>query len=501
MTIAVLASCNRAQVPDSYTEAGKPADIYPDYQGVTVPVNMAPLHFMLNTPADEVVARFKAGSEELVLSGPKVCADADEWQALVSEAAGKDSISVELFARNGEQWMRYQPFGIYVSKDSIDPWLTYRLISPSFVAYEELTLNQRCLETYEERVIYDNMLCSTETDGQCINCHHSQLGNPRRTQFHARQNMGGTMLQIDGKLKKMNLKTDSTLSAGVYPAWHPKENIIAYSTNKTMQSFHTRDIDKIEVLDSQSDLILYDPETDEVSTVENDSTEFETFPCWSPDGKWLYYCSAHFEFKDSVHKHEGEAILRYRDFRYNVYRKSFDAATRTFGPRQMVFNADSLGLSATLPRVSPDGRYLLLTIGEWGTFHIWHRHSDLWIMDLANDSIRPMDEVNSPNVESYHTWSKNGRWVVVSSRRHDGNFTRPFFFHVDENGRGTKPFELPSDDPNYHRELMKSYNVPEFLMGPVEFTPQDFADVMKKEAKPAKYREASPPAPLARRGE
>ena len=482
----VLMACQGAQVPTAFDQLNTQPDIYPDYVGVTVPVNMAPLHFQLKDKYDEVVTRLTAGDEQLVLGGQQVRPEQDDWQDLVDEALKGDSISVEVFTRMGEKWQRHAPFGIYVSPDSIDPWLTYRLISPSYVTYEELTINQRCLESYEERVIYDNMLCSTELNGQCINCHYSQLGNPQRTQFHARQNMGGTMLNIDGKLRKVNLKTDSTLSAGVYPAWHPQLNIIAYSTNNTMQSFHTLDVDKIEVLDAQSDLILYDPETDEVGVIENDENEFETFPCWTPDGRWLYYSSAHFEYRDTADR-DAECIMRYKEIKYNVYRKPFDPATRTFGPREMVFAADTLGLSATLPRISPDGRFLLLAVGEWGTFHIWHRDADLWIMDLKTGEIGPFQEVNSPSVESFHNWSTNGRWIVISSRRDDGNFTRPFFAHVDENGHATKPFELPTDDPNYHREFMKSYNVPEFMRGPVAVKPQDFADALKKPAVQAKY--------------
>ena len=481
----LLTACRQAQVPDEYTQLDVLPEIYPDYVGVTVPVNIAPLHFQLVNEYDEVVTRLSAAGEEVVLSGLKVCPDNDEWRALVSQALD-DSISVEVYTRTGDNWNRYQPIAIYVSSDSIDPWLTYRLISPSYVTYEELTINQRCLESYEERVIYDNMLCSTEKNGQCINCHYSQLGNPQRTQFHARQNLGGTMLNIDGKLQKVNLKTDSTLSAGVYPAWHPKENIIAYSTNNTMQSFHTRDIDKIEVLDAQSDLILYDPATNEVSIIENEKNEFETFPCWTPDGAWLYYCSAHFEWKDTTDA-EAECILRYKDLRYNIYRKPFDAATHTFGPSELVFAADTLGLSATLPRISPDGRFLMLTVGEWGTFHIWHRDADLWLMNLETGEIGPWTEVNSESVESFHNWSSNGRWIVVSSRRDDGNFTRPFFAHVDSNGHASKPFELPTDDPNYHREFLKCYNVPEFMRGPVTLKPQDFADALKKPAVQSKY--------------
>ena len=174
-----------------------------------------------------------------------VCADKmqptfDEWASLVGEAKG-GAIKVDVFAQHGDQWTHYKPFSIFVSPDSIDSYLSYRLIFPSFISYEALTINQRCLENYDEGVIYDNVLCSFEKDGQCINCHHYQQYNPKRMQFHARQNKGGTVIAYDGKIKKINMKNDSILSAGVYPAWHPWLNLIVYSTNKTAQDFHTVD--------------------------------------------------------------------------------------------------------------------------------------------------------------------------------------------------------------------------------------------------------------------
>jgi hypothetical protein len=69
--------------------------------------------------------------------------------------------------------------------------------------------------------------------------------------------------------------------------------------------------------------------------------------------------------------------------------------------------------------------------------------------------------------------------VVFSSRRDDGDYTRPFFAHVDAQGKGSKPFELPQADPDYHRQFMKSYNIPEFMSGPVKVKPQQFADILK----------------------
>ena len=497
----LLMSCRQTSVPEQYTESNMMPKIYPEYFDVTVPVNIAPLSFELLLIVDDMVTRFSAEGDDIVCSGVKVCPDIDEWKSLTEKAKGKD-INVEVFAKKDGKWLRFKPFAIHVSPDSIDAYLSYRLISPSFVAYEELTLNQRCLENYDEQVMVDNMLCSTESGGQCVNCHNYQQYNPDRMQFHARQNLGGTVIVYDGKVEKVDMKTDSLISAGVYPSWHPSLPIIAYSTNKTMQSFHTTDINKIEVLDSESDLVVYDVEHHEVTSIEKGRDEFEIFPFWAPDGKYLYFCSAHFEYEnDSVDA--VEVTMRAKELKYNIYRKAFNPDNRTFGERELVFDAAAMDKSATLPRISPDGRWLLFTLGEWGCFHIWHRDADLWMIDLMNagdsglseergdagisGSAMPADGINSDNTDSYHSWSSNGKWVVFSSRRNDGVFTRPFIAHFDGKGGFSKPFELPSKNPDYHRQLLKSYNVPELMRGPVTHTPQEFADVLKSPGTPVKY--------------
>jgi len=481
----LLVACQQPRVPEHWQELTTWPRIYPDYVEVTIPVNIAPMNLELLTEADEAVTRYSAKGQEVVCGGLKARPALADWKQLTAAAQG-GAISVEVFAAKDGQWVRFKPFNLYVSSDSIDPWLSYRMISPSYVSYEELTLNQRCLETFDEQVMVDNMLCSTEAGGQCVNCHNYQQWNPERMQFHARQTHGGTLISYDGKMEKVVMQHDSLLSAGVYPAWHPSEKLIAYSTNKTMQSFHTSDPNKIEVLDSESDLILYDVDRHEVTTIEQLPDELEIYPSWSHDGRWLYFCSAHFKYNnDSVDN--AEITMRAKELKYNIYRKSFDPATRQFGEREMVFKADSLDKSATLPRISPDGRWLMFALGGWGCFHIWHHDADLWLMDLLTGTARPLDELNSADTESYHSWSSNGRWVVFSSRRYDGVFTRPFIAHIDKDGHGSKPFELPSHNPDYHRQLLKSYNVPELMRGPVKLTPQQVAAELKKEGTKVTY--------------
>jgi hypothetical protein len=126
-------------------------------------------------------------------------------------------------------------------------------------------------------------------------------------------------------------------------------------------------------------------------------------------------------------------------------------------------------------------------MAKYGVFHIWHHDANLWILDLQAKTTHPVFELNSRDTESYHSWSSNGRWVVFSSRRTDGNYTRPFIAHIDKDGKCSRPFELPCADPDFHRQFLKCYNIPEFMRGPVTIKPQDFADVLKGDGEPVKY--------------
>lgn len=480
--LVFLAACS-AKLPTDYDEKDELPKIYPDYVGVTIPVNIAPLTFEFDEEAEEMVARYKVDDIEIICAD-KMQPDIDDWRELTSAAKGKD-ILVDVFARHDDRWTHYRPFSITVSPDSIDPWLSFRLIPPSYVSYEALTISQRCLENYDESVIYDNMLCGFEVDGQCINCHNYQQYNPERMQFHAREHCGGTVIAYDGQMKKVNMKNDSIISAGVYPAWHPWLKLIVYSTNHTNQSFFTTSHDKIEVYDSESDLIAYDIDKDEVTNIENRDDELEVFPAWTPDGRTLYYSSAQFIRDPSIEESPTDIIAHYDSLHYYIYRKSFDPETRQFGPRELVFKVEKA--SALLPRISPDGRFLLFSLADHGVFHIWHHDADLWMMDLQTGKVRSLNEVNSPDTESYHIWSSNGKWIVFSSRRDDGMYTRPFFAHIDKEGHFSKPFELPTADPDYHRQFLRSYNIPELMRGPVPYDPHDFARLLKGDGVSVKY--------------
>jgi hypothetical protein len=77
-------------------------------------------------------------------------------------------------------------------------------------------------------------------------------------------------------------------------------------------------------------------------------------------------------------------------------------------------------------------------------------------------------EANSPDVESYHSWSSNSRWIVFSSRRMDGLYTRPYIAYIDAHGKACKPFCFRRRYGISIWSFMKSYNIPEFVTGKVK---------------------------------
>ena len=485
----LLASCSSRpnRVPDTFSEADAPAPIYPDYHDVTVPPNIAPLNFIVQ---DQGADAFVAEIGNLVCGAGddgKVDIDTAAWRTLLAQTAGK-TLHINVYARRDGQWVRYQPFPIHVANEEIDPYLSYRLIEPGYELYRQLGLYQRNLTNFDETPIYENNRSYEDEENHCVNCHNYQNYDAHRMLFHIRAAHGGTVIVDGEEAHKVAISHDSILAAGVYPSWHPTLPLVAFSTNKTGQVFHMLHPEKIEVMDLASDLLLYDAEHNTVRNILRSTTAFETFPCWAPDGRTLYYCRAASP-ELAPDEFEGNFIYRYDSIRYDLCSISFDPVTRQFGPPRIEFEASAIGKSASVPRVSPDGRYLLFTLGDYGQFHIWHKSADLWAMplcgspgeaqDIPAEPPYPLTDANSSDADSYHAWSSNGRWIVFSSRRDDGDFTRPYIAYFDNRGHAHKPFMLPQRDPEYNILLLKSYNVPELTRNAVRVSRETLNHVVR----------------------
>lgn len=465
-------SCTES-VKNAKSEAALP-EIYPDYVGVTIPVNIAPLNFGMKSDdallVDAVIIDDK-GNELHGQGNETTGFDIDDWRKLLAHNVG-DSLKVSVSAKFADGWHSYQPFSFYVSRDSIDYGLCYRLIEPGYEVWSKMGIYQRNLSNFEQKALIEN----TQFRG-CVNCHSFNRGNPSRMSLHIRGEHGATLFLDEGKISAMNTKTDKTLGFCVYPYWHPSGKYIAYSTNTTRQVFHIRDANRIEVFDQKSDIQVYDIEKNELiitPALKTDSL-YETFPVFSADGKSLYFTAA---------PALPEGSIDLDSVHYSLYRVDFDPEAGNYGKtiEKVIDVGDSL--TVCFPRPSYDGKFLVYTLANYGQFSIWHHEADLWMLDLRTGEHRRMDAVNTNDTESFHNWSHNSRWMVFSSRRDDGLFTRPYFTHIDENGHETKPFMLPQENPRkYYREFFMSYNTPDFIRGKVEFDNVKAVDLINSDVR------------------
>ena len=465
--LIVIAACR----PEISGDIAQQPDIFPDYTDVTIPCNIAPMNFQVISQEGTAWMAEVAAEDETVFiySGNGLISfGKGQWKKLLS-AGGE--LSIRIYEKRDGKWLAYQKFSLYVNDDKVDPYLAYRLITPGYSLWREMSICQRDLESFKERRIYSN----TQGKGNCVNCHSFCDRNPDQMLFHLRSEFAGTYIFRNGGREKLDTRADSLISALVYPYWHTSGHYVAFSVNRTNQVLHSTDPNRIEVFDEASDVVVYDVDNHLIVTADHLSSAaaFETFPTFSPDGRSLYFCSA----KAVEPMPEG-----YKEVRYSLCRVDFDPSDCSFGQRvDTLYNAAVQGGSVSFPRISPDGRFLAFTLSGYGTFSIWHKDADVYCIDLQSGGLSEMAALNSDDVESYHSWSGNSRWMVVSSRRDDGLYTRPYISYVDEKGMAYKPFLLPQKNPKkYYDSQMFSFNIPEFVEGQIDLSGRQIADFAAK---------------------
>ena len=466
ISVMFLCACN----PEITGNIGMQPDMFPDYREVTVPANIAPLNFEVSSDQGSIwMAVVTAGDMEVRVRSADglISFGKGQWKRLLSSG---ENIRVQILEKRKGEWLAYEPFDMYVAEE-IDAYIAYRLIPPGYSLWKEMSIRQRNLESFDERIIYSN----TQGRDNCVNCHSFCERDPERMLLHMRSEFAGTYVFRNGVPEKLDTKTDQTISSLVYPYWHPSGRYAAFSVNMTNQFLHTTDPDRIEVFDEASDVVVYDVDSHQIVTADKlaDKSSFETFPTFSPDGTSLYFCSS-----TAVEP----MPQMYKDARYSLCRIGFDPETCSFGDRvDTLYNAGTAGGSVSYPRISPDGRFLVFTLSDYGNFSIWHKEADLYCLDLQTGELASMDLANGDDVESYHSWSSNSRWLVFSSRRDDGLYTRPYICYIGKDGQTRKPFLLPQKDPrDFYDSQMYSYNIPEFVMDRIDLSGREITDFAAK---------------------
>ncbi|HVN47755.1 MAG TPA: hypothetical protein VMU30_02920 [Bacteroidota bacterium] len=485
--LLVCPGCSRPEKGTDIPSAGRQAVLHPDFSGITIPPNIAPLNFFIkeagndfivlihSTHGDPIRVQSRTGSIQIPL---------DSWKHLLAENVGQPLV-VNIFVKDQHgQWARFDSVVDHIASENIDSYVVYRKFGPLFNQWKKMGIFERCVENFDVTTVMFNQLTTYKN---CMNCHNFLQNGTERWILHMRFDPGTAMLlTINNKTTKIDTRTKFNKSPGGYPAWHPSGNLIAFSVGPPTQYFHTTGETRDE-LDRALDIVVYDIRTNTISTVPQLASKerVEVWPAWTPDGKYLYFCSAPKLDTFFVKTKTGEDTLEYDKIQYDLMRIPYNDQTGRWGNLETVLSSKEFGLSIMEPKVSPDGKFLIFTASHYGSFPIFHHDADLYILDLTTGQHTKL-ALNSERAEGYHSWSSNSRWLVFSSKREDGQFTRLYLSHIDSLGNALKPFILPQEDPLFYDSFLEIYNVPEFIKEPIRVSPQALAKAEFSDAVAAK---------------
>jgi tetratricopeptide (TPR) repeat protein len=207
-------------------------------------------------------------------------------------------------------------------------------------------------------------------------------------------------------------------------------------------------------------LAWYSKETDKLQPLPGaDDPKFvQTSAFWSPDGKYLIFSRAAAGdpyppgYKRSMYAGDPNET----QIKYDLYKIPFNDGKG--GTAQMVIGASANGMSNNFPKVSPDGKWIIFVECKNGL--LMRPDSKLYIVPFEGGEARPL-ESNLPVMNSWHTFSPNGKWLAFSSKS-PSFYTQLYLTHIDDQGHASPPVVVENATASN-----RAANIPEFVnIGP-----------------------------------
>ena len=186
----------------------------------------------------------------------------------------------------------------------------------------------------------------------------------------------------------------------------------------------------------------------------DDPRYVQTNAVWSPDGNYLVFARA--EAREPYPA--GQKASEYANspdetqIQYDLYRIPFNGGQG--GQAERIEGASRNGMSNNFAKVSPDGKWIVFVECHNGL--LMRPDSRLFIVPATGGVARPL-KCNTWRMNSWHSFSPNGRWLVFSSKARS-LYTQMYLTHLDENGNDS-PAILIENATAANRAV----NIPEFV--------------------------------------
>ena len=186
----------------------------------------------------------------------------------------------------------------------------------------------------------------------------------------------------------------------------------------------------------------------------DDPKYVQTDGVWSPDGKYIVFARA--EARDPRPPGQGRAThandAHEAQIKYDLYRIPFNGGKG--GTPEAIKGASQNGMSNNFPKVSPDGKWIVFVQCKNG--QLMRPDSQLYIIPAAGGAARRL-RANTRLMNSWHSWSPNGRWLVFSSKARSP-YTQMYLTHIDEQGNSSPPILIDNTTASN-----RAVNIPEFV--------------------------------------